>query len=181
MMQMHDVVMMRPKKNNTLGMGCLLVIDVDTHLPIAARFVQRKQSSKKEWVVVIYDIMQVKKLRVFLVIHDSILLSCKSKSWMMAYSPSSHIIQGIQMYHSTSNIKWQTLFIRGRTQSPWTGENLTSSMISGTLLKIRTMSSNRWGLRTSTFEDGIQWSLKHTWFWFCGCDCHCMILKGSGL
>lgn len=48
------------------GYGLLLVVDVETQLPIAAQFVQRKQSSKGEWTSVIHDGMMVKKPRVLL-------------------------------------------------------------------------------------------------------------------
>ena len=54
------------KKEFYFGYGLLLVVDVETQLPIAARFVQRKQASKKEWKAVIRDSMQVKKPRVLL-------------------------------------------------------------------------------------------------------------------
>ena len=54
------------KKEYYFGYGLLLVVDVDTHLPIAARFVQRKQASKKEWSLVIQDGMQVKKPTILL-------------------------------------------------------------------------------------------------------------------
>lgn len=54
------------KEEYYFGYGLLLVVDVNTQLPIAARFVQRKQASKKEWAAVIHDSMQVKKPRVFL-------------------------------------------------------------------------------------------------------------------
>jgi len=49
------------KKEYYFGYGLLLVVDVDTQLPIAAQFVQRKQASKKEWSLVIHDGMVVKK------------------------------------------------------------------------------------------------------------------------
>jgi len=49
------------KKEYYYGYGLLLVVDVDTQLPIAARFVQRKQASKEEWAAVIHDGMLVKK------------------------------------------------------------------------------------------------------------------------
>jgi len=48
------------------GYGLLLVVDVDTQLPIAARFVQRKQASKVEWAMVIHDGMVVKKPTILL-------------------------------------------------------------------------------------------------------------------
>lgn len=48
------------------GYGLLLVVDVDTQLPIAARFVQRKQATKQEWKAVIHDSIWVKKPRVLL-------------------------------------------------------------------------------------------------------------------
>jgi hypothetical protein len=54
------------KKEYYFGYGLLLVVDVDTQLPIAARFVQRKQASKKEWSMVIQDGMQVKKPTILL-------------------------------------------------------------------------------------------------------------------
>jgi hypothetical protein len=43
------------------GYGLLLVVDVQTQLPIAAQFVQRKQAPKEEWTTVIQDGMLVKK------------------------------------------------------------------------------------------------------------------------
>ena len=49
------------KKEFYYGHGLLLVVDVGTQLPIAARFVQRKQASKEEWTAVILDGMLVKK------------------------------------------------------------------------------------------------------------------------
>lgn len=54
------------KKEYYFGYGLLLVVDVDTQLPIAAQFVQRKQASKKEWSMVIQDGMQVKKPTILL-------------------------------------------------------------------------------------------------------------------
>ena len=54
------------KKEYYFGYGLLLVVDVDRQLPIAARFVQRKQASKKEWSMVIQDGMQVKKPTILL-------------------------------------------------------------------------------------------------------------------
>jgi len=54
------------KKEYYYGYGLLLVVDVDTQLPIAARFVQRKQASKEEWAAVIHDGMVVKKPTILL-------------------------------------------------------------------------------------------------------------------
>jgi hypothetical protein len=48
------------------GYGLLLVVDVQTQLPIAAQFVPRKQASKEEWTAVIHDGMLVKKPRILL-------------------------------------------------------------------------------------------------------------------
>jgi hypothetical protein len=48
------------------GYGLLLVVDVNTQLPIAAQFVQRKQASKEEWIMVIHDGMVVKKPNILL-------------------------------------------------------------------------------------------------------------------
>ena len=48
------------------GYGLLIVVDVQTQLPIAAQFVQRKQASKEEWIAVIQDGMVVKKPRILL-------------------------------------------------------------------------------------------------------------------
>ncbi len=48
------------------GYGLLLVVDVQTQLPIAAKFVQRKQAPKEEWTAVIHDGMSVKKPRILL-------------------------------------------------------------------------------------------------------------------
>lgn len=48
------------------GYGLLLVADVQTQLPIAAQFVQRKQASKGEWSMVIRDGMMVKKPTILL-------------------------------------------------------------------------------------------------------------------
>ena len=48
------------------GYGLLLVVDVQTQLPIAAQFVQRKQAPKEEWTAVIHDGMLVKKPRILL-------------------------------------------------------------------------------------------------------------------
>lgn len=46
------------KKEYYFGYGLLLVVDVNTHWPIAARFVQRKQASKKQWKAVIHDALK---------------------------------------------------------------------------------------------------------------------------
>jgi len=54
------------KEEYYFGYGLLLVVDVGTQLPIAARFVQRKQATKKEWAMVIHDALQVKRPRVLL-------------------------------------------------------------------------------------------------------------------
>ena len=54
------------KKQYYFGYGLLLVVDVGTQLPIAARFVQRKQASTKGWMTVIRDALRVKKPRVLL-------------------------------------------------------------------------------------------------------------------
>jgi hypothetical protein len=54
------------KKEFYYGYGLLLVVDVQTQLPIAAQFVQRKQAPKEEWTAVIHDGMLVKKPRVLL-------------------------------------------------------------------------------------------------------------------
>jgi len=54
------------KKEYYFGYGLLLVVDVNTQLPIAARFVQRKQASKQEWSMVIHDGMLVKKPTILL-------------------------------------------------------------------------------------------------------------------
>lgn len=54
------------KKEFYYGYGLLLVVDVQTQLPIAVQFVQRKQASKEEWSAVIHDGMLVKKPRVLL-------------------------------------------------------------------------------------------------------------------
>lgn len=48
------------------GYGLLLVVDVQTQLPIAAKFVQRKQAPKEEWAMVIQDGMLVKKPTILL-------------------------------------------------------------------------------------------------------------------
>jgi hypothetical protein len=48
------------------GYGLLLVVDVQTQLPIAAQFVQRKQAPKEELTAVIHDGMLVKKPRILL-------------------------------------------------------------------------------------------------------------------
>ncbi|MBU0497255.1 MAG: transposase [Candidatus Thermoplasmatota archaeon] len=49
------------KKEFYYGYGLLLVVDVQTQLPIAAQFVHRKQASKEEWTAVIQDGILVKK------------------------------------------------------------------------------------------------------------------------
>jgi hypothetical protein len=49
------------KKEFYYGYGLLLTVDVETQLPIAARFVQRKPASKQEWTMVIHEGMLVKK------------------------------------------------------------------------------------------------------------------------
>jgi len=54
------------KKAYYFGYGLLLVVDVDTQLPIAARFVQRKQASRQEWSMVIQEGMLVKKPTILL-------------------------------------------------------------------------------------------------------------------
>jgi len=54
------------KKEYYYGYGLLLVVDVETQLPIAARFVQRKQASKEEWAAVIHDGRLVKKPTILL-------------------------------------------------------------------------------------------------------------------
>jgi hypothetical protein len=54
------------KEEYYFGYGLLLVVDVGTQLPIAARFVQRKQATKKQWASVIRDALQVKKPLVLL-------------------------------------------------------------------------------------------------------------------
>jgi hypothetical protein len=54
------------KKEYYFGYGLLLVVDTETQLPIAARFVQRKQAKKREWNAVIHDSMKVKKPRILL-------------------------------------------------------------------------------------------------------------------
>jgi len=54
------------KKEFYYGYGLLLAVDVETQLPIAAHFVQRKQASKREWSMVIHDGMMVKKPTILL-------------------------------------------------------------------------------------------------------------------
>ena len=54
------------KKKYYFGYGLLLVVDVDTELPIAARFIQRKQAKKQDCKHVIQQAKTVKKPRVFL-------------------------------------------------------------------------------------------------------------------
>jgi transposase len=54
------------KKKYYYGYGLLLVVDVDTELPIAARFIQGKQAVKKDCVQVISEAFSVKKPRVLL-------------------------------------------------------------------------------------------------------------------
>ena len=54
------------KKEFYYGYGLLLVVDVDTQLPIAAQFVQRKQALKEEWSMVIQDSILVKKPNIVL-------------------------------------------------------------------------------------------------------------------
>lgn len=54
------------KKEFYYGYGLLLTVDVETQLPVAARFVQRKQASKREWTMVIQDGMLVKKPTILL-------------------------------------------------------------------------------------------------------------------
>jgi len=54
------------KKQYYFGYGLLLVVDVGTQLPIAARFVQRKQASTKGWMTVIRDAGRMKKPLVLL-------------------------------------------------------------------------------------------------------------------
>jgi hypothetical protein len=54
------------KKKYYFGYGLLLVVDVATEIPIAARFIKRKQASKKDCIQVIQKAFSVKKPRVFL-------------------------------------------------------------------------------------------------------------------
>jgi transposase len=54
------------KKKYYYGYGLLLVVDVHTELPIAARFIQGKQAAKKDCIRVIREAFSVKKPRVFL-------------------------------------------------------------------------------------------------------------------
>ena len=54
------------KKEFYYGYGLLLTVDVETQLPIAAQFVQRKQASKQEWTMVIHDGILVKKPTILL-------------------------------------------------------------------------------------------------------------------
>jgi transposase len=54
------------KKKYYFGYGLLLVVDVATEIPIAARFIKRKQALKKDCVQVIQKAFSVKKPRVFL-------------------------------------------------------------------------------------------------------------------
>lgn len=62
------------------GYGLLLVVDVQTQLPIAAQFVQRKQAPKEEWTAVIHDGMLVKNLGYSLVTLVWTSLSCRNIS-----------------------------------------------------------------------------------------------------
>jgi hypothetical protein len=48
------------------GYGLLLVVDVQTQLPIAAQFVQRKQAPREEWSMVIRNGILVKKPNILL-------------------------------------------------------------------------------------------------------------------
>lgn len=54
------------RKRYYYGYGLLLVVDVDTELPIAARFIQGKQAAKKDCIQVIHEAFSLKKPRVFL-------------------------------------------------------------------------------------------------------------------
>ena len=54
------------KKKYYFGYGLLLVVDVDTELPIAAKFIQGKQAKKKDCMQVIREAFTVRKPRVFL-------------------------------------------------------------------------------------------------------------------
>lgn len=54
------------KKDYYYGYGLLLTVDVETQLPIAAQFVQRKQASRREWNMVIQDGILVKKPTILL-------------------------------------------------------------------------------------------------------------------
>ncbi|MEF8848264.1 MAG: transposase [Candidatus Thermoplasmatota archaeon] len=54
------------KEEYYFGYGLLLVVDVDTELPIAARFIQRKQARKKDCIQVTREAFSVKKPHVFL-------------------------------------------------------------------------------------------------------------------
>jgi len=54
------------KKKYYFGYGLLLVVDVDTELSIAAKFIQGKQAKKKDCIQVIREAFAVKKPRVFL-------------------------------------------------------------------------------------------------------------------
>jgi hypothetical protein len=54
------------KKKYYFGYGLLIVVDVNTELPIAAQFIQGKQAAKKDCIQVIRKAFVVKKPRVFL-------------------------------------------------------------------------------------------------------------------
>lgn len=54
------------KKDYYYGYGLLLTVDVETQLPLAACFVQRKQATKEEWTMVIHDGILVKKPTILL-------------------------------------------------------------------------------------------------------------------
>jgi hypothetical protein len=54
------------KKKYYFGYGLLLVVDVDTELPIAAKFIQGKQAKKKDCIQVNREVFAVRAPRVFL-------------------------------------------------------------------------------------------------------------------
>jgi len=54
------------KKDYYYGYGLLLLVDVETQLPIAAQFVQRKQATREEWTMVIQEGLLVKKPTILL-------------------------------------------------------------------------------------------------------------------
>jgi len=54
------------KEEYYFGYGLLLVVDVDSQLPVATRFIQRKQPRKNESLTVVNTVFSVKKPRVLI-------------------------------------------------------------------------------------------------------------------
>ena len=136
------------KKEYYFGYGLLLVVDVDTQLPIAARFVQRKQASKEEWAMVIHEGMLVKKPTIFL--GDSGLDIIEMQEQLMddMFSRLSPTIQGTLIVHSTMKYRVEDLVRKRTDKVTFKRKELEKVYIENEVrLKTPTTSSSRWGLR----------------------------------